>query len=99
MQIIGENPYMQFLIGLSGYKAEKPFDSSSLTNFRKRLTEGMITEINEIIISEHEASAEETEDDDDNNSDNEEPPQNKGTLMSEATCAPSNIKYSQDTND
>lgn len=50
VQMISENPYMQYFIGLPGFEYKEPFDSSSLTNFRNRLTPEMISEINEITI-------------------------------------------------
>jgi hypothetical protein len=58
--------------------------------FRKRLTPEILGEINEMILSK----VQEDKEDDDNNS---QPPQNKGTLIVDATCAPSQIKYPQDT--
>lgn len=91
VQMIRENPYMQYFIGMPGYEDKDPFDSSSLTNFRKRLTPEILSEINEILLSEYEVSLEDDKDDDDDE------PRNKGTLMLDATCAPSNIKYPQDT--
>lgn len=84
---------MQYFVGLPGYEDKEPFNPSSLTNFRKRLTPEIISEINELLIEEHE---EQDSDDEDDNSD-ENGPKNKGTLMLDATCAPSNIKYPQDT--
>lgn len=96
VQMISENPYMQYFIGLPGFEYKEPLDSSSLTNFRKRLTPEMISEINEIIIQEHEKSDKEDDDYKDED-DNDEGPKNKGILMLDATCAPSNIKYPQDT--
>lgn len=47
---IQENPYLQFFIGLPGYQEEKPFDSSTMVYFRKRLDAVTLTEINEKII-------------------------------------------------
>lgn len=82
---IQENPYLQFFIGLSGYQQEKPFDSSTMVYFRKRLTPEKLEEINEKIIAYHE-----TDHDSDDDGDNH------GTLMLDATCVPSNIKYPQD---
>ena len=48
---ICENPYFQFFIGLQGYKDEVPFVPSLMLGFRKRLTEDVLCEINEIIIA------------------------------------------------
>lgn len=90
---IQEAPYLQFFCGFSEYKDEPPFDSSLMVYFRKRLTPEILGEINELIIRKAEEKPE-TDKDDDNKP---EPPCNKGTLIVDATCAPSGIKYPQDT--
>ena len=59
--------------------------------FRKRLTPEILGEINEMIIQK--AETEEISDADDNTT----PPSNSGTMIVDATCAPSKIKYPQDT--
>ncbi len=46
-----ENPYYQFFIGMEGYEDKYPFVPSLLVEFRKRLSEEILTEVNEIIIS------------------------------------------------
>jgi IS5 family transposase len=46
---IRENPYLQFFIGMEGYRDEIPFDSSMMVHFRKRITFSMLSEINEQI--------------------------------------------------
>jgi hypothetical protein len=61
--------------------------------FRKRLTPEILGEINEMIIKKAE---DETEDNSDND-DHSNPPSNEGTMIVDATCAPSQIKYPQDT--
>ena len=101
---IQENPYYQYFIGLPGYQTEKPFEASVLVSFRKRLTAEIISEANEYIINPTKGS-------ESDNHDNPKPPSgasglsedqkpeepgNKGTLMLDASCAPSNIKYPQD---
>ena len=47
---IRENPYLQYFCGMPSYTTDKPFDSSSMTHFRKRLTDDIIREINEMVI-------------------------------------------------
>jgi hypothetical protein len=47
LQDIRETPYMQYLIGLTEYTTEAPFCSSSITNFRKYITQEMVCKINE----------------------------------------------------
>ncbi len=96
---IRENPYYQYFIGLPGYTDEAPFVPSLLVDFRKRLTEDVLAEINEMI-------AEYNNNDDDPNggtgngkeSAEETSSENKGTLILEATCAPQNISFPQDIN-
>lgn len=92
-----ENPYFQYFIGLSGFQLGAPFAPSLLVEFRKRLTEDILMDINELILKG---------DDDDNpptsgggvdaSSDTQE--DNKGTLILDATCAPQNIEFPQDIN-
>lgn len=62
LQSISENPYMQYFIGLAGFKLEPPFHHSMMTHFRKRLTD-VLAELNELVATE---GAKETKDDDDN---------------------------------
>ena len=78
---------------ISEYNDEKlPFDPSLMVYFRKRLTPEILGEINEMIIQK--AETEERSNDED---DNTTPPSNSGTMIVDATCAPSQIKYPQDT--
>ena len=98
---IRENPYLQYFVGLPGYQSEAPYVPSLLVEFRKRLTDEIIGEINEMII-EYNTSGDpgdggasggsekkETVDDDS---------ENEGTLILDATCAPQNIRFPQDIN-
>jgi hypothetical protein len=59
--------------------------------FRKRLTPEVLGEINEMIITKAQPSKPEKKNDDDDDSGN------SGTMIIDATCAPSNIRYPQDT--
>ena len=43
---IRENPYYQYFIGLPGYQDKVPFVPSLLVEFRKRLTDDVLCEIN-----------------------------------------------------
>ena len=49
---IRENHYLQYLVGMEGYKDEELFDPSMMVHFRKRITPEMLTEINERIHTE-----------------------------------------------
>jgi len=88
---IQETPCLQYFCGLPGYVNELPFDASSMVHFRKRLTENIFGEINEMVIAGAQKPEKPVAGDDDN-----EPP-NSGTLIVDATCAPQNIRYPQDT--
>ena len=82
---IQENPYLQYFCGYSCFDDSKPpVDASLMVHFRKRITPEVLAEINEMIIQE---SQDDKDDDDDNNS---------GTMIVDATCAPSQIRYPQD---
>ena len=87
---IQENAYLQYFCGYDAYDDSKPpFDSSGMVYFRKRLTPEILGEINEMILSENNK---EHSSDDDGHSDGG----NNGTMIVDATCAPSKIKYPQD---
>jgi len=99
---IQENPYYQYFIGLPGYQEEEPFEASVLVSFRKRLTAEIIAEANEYIINPNKVTR--SDDDDDtkpptggsSDGKSDEEMKNKGTMIIDASCAPSNIKYPQD---
>lgn len=105
---IKENAYYQYFIGLPGYQYEAPFAPSLLVEFRKRLTDDILADINEMMIKFNSPENESGNDDDgnssseDNDSESEKSeeaePENKGTLILDATCAPQNISYPQDIN-
>ena len=93
---IQETAYLQFFCGYTEYNDEKlPFNPSTMVYFRKRLTPEILGEINEMIIKK----ATEKVDSNDKKDDKEkaEQPSNKGTMIVDATCAPSKVKYPQDT--
>lgn len=104
-----ENPYYQYFIGLPGYQEEPPIDASTLVLFRKRLKMDVIMEANEYMPEAFkEKDASDKKDDDHTNPPSgggceeqkakpeQQEGENKGTLMLDATCAPSNIRYPQD---
>ena len=99
---IQENPYLQYFCGYAGYDDEHlPFDPSLMVYFRKRLTPEVLGEINEMIIRDAKARQQEadTQQKDDDNDDGANPPTgggNSGTLIVDATCAPSDIRFPQD---
>lgn len=83
---IGENPYLQFFIGMKEY-GPCPFGASTLVAFRKRFSEEDMAAILEASVPK-----EEEKDDTDNRNN----PPNSGTLILDATCCPADIAYPQD---
>ena len=98
LEQITENPYYQYYIGLPGFSSKPPFVPSLLVEFRKRLDDDVMNEINEMIIAYN------TPDDpgsgDGINAPGDTPleSENSGTIILDATCAPQNISYPQDVN-
>ena len=106
---IRENPYYQYFIGLPGYEDKIPFVPSLLVEFRKRLSEEVLNEINEMIIEYNTPKDDQVDQDDDDDHGNGGGEQEtneqqdirnhtetagiSGTLIIDATCAPQNIKY------
>ena len=91
---IQENPYLQYFCGYKAFDDSKPpFDPSMMVYFRKRLTPEIIGEINEMIIAAEQAKAEKAEKEADGSDDDDK---NSGTMIVDATCAPSQISYPQD---
>ena len=85
---IGENPYLQYFIGMKEY-GPCPFGASTLVAFRKRFSEEDMAAILEASIPRPEKSG--------NDEDNNDPP-NGGTLVLDATCCPTDIAYPEDVN-
>ena len=93
--MIQEHAYFQYFCGYREYDDSKlPFDPSLMVYFRKRLTPEVLGEINEMIIAKAQPAKQEKKKADDHDDDD---PGNGGTMIVDATCAPSNIKYPQDT--
>jgi transposase, IS5 family len=81
---IAENPYMQYFLGLSKFQQEPLFDPSMMTHFRKRFSAEMIAKINEELYRRMNPP---------------KPPEdgnNDGTMILDATAAPSDIRYPTD---
>lgn len=49
---IRETHYLQYFVGMEGYKDEELFDPSMMVHFRKRITPEMLAEINERVHAE-----------------------------------------------
>ena len=93
-----ENPYFQYFIGLPGYQTEPPFVPSLLVEFRKRLTDDVLGEINEMILSYNTPEDPTPGGGRDPDTAGTDTGENTGTLILDATCAPQNISFPQDVN-
>ena len=51
-QHLTENPYLQFFVGLTTFHLQPPFDSSTLTNVRKRLGEKEFDDFEQSLIND-----------------------------------------------
>ena len=89
VQEITENPYMQHFLGYTEFTTERPFVPSMMTYFRKRISREFIEKITEKAFAPV-------------NTDGGDGPgasgsgENRGVLMLDATCAPSDIAYPTD---
>lgn len=104
VQQITENPYYQYFIGLNAYQQEAPYAPSLLVEFRRRLTDEILGQINEMIIDYNNSDDSENKNGGSSTkqctlciSDNKDT-HNAGTLIIDTTCAPQNIAYPQDVN-
>ena len=91
VQMIMENPYFQYYLGLPGYEYKAPFEQSSLFYFKQRLTPEILAQVNEVICQEAKDNQ-----DKHNGKPTHRAHQNRGTLVLDATAVPANIKYPQD---
>jgi IS5 family transposase len=98
---ISENIYMQYFLGYPSFSDQAPFDSSLLTDFRKRLGMDQVNAINERIVSlkaklESQRENAPQPEDKDSSEDNDEESENKGRLIIDATACPQDIAYPTD---
>lgn len=89
---IAENPYLQYFIGCESFQKQCPFTAPLLVSFRKRIDLDALMAANEIYLSTAAPTNEHQGEEDTGCSEGE----NAGTLILDATCSPSNIKYPQD---
>ena len=89
VQLISENPYMQFFLGLDEFYAEPLFSSSLFVEWRKKLGNDTFNEFSDILarICYGDKMTEEKQTD---------TPKNKGKLKLDATVADQNIAYPTD---
>lgn len=94
---IQETPYLQYFCGYPGYDDEKlPFDPSLMVYFQKRLMPEVLGEINEMILRNAKERQNKESKDDDNSDYAPGKGGNSGTMIVDATSAPSHIRYPLD---
>jgi transposase, IS5 family len=104
---IRENPYLQYLLGWEAYRDEQPFDSSMMVHFRKRLSDSVLSEINELVVQQASRSSDDADDHETSTrggeqdgavdaSESEQEPPNSGRLLMDASCTPADIRYPTD---
>ena len=108
IEMIAENPYMQFFLGFDHFSSSPIFDPSLFVHIRKRLGNDSFDKMNEIIIakalnisnkedfSNKDSLSDSNDNDNDTNQKNTEVPKNRGKLQLDATIADANIKYPTD---
>jgi hypothetical protein len=100
VQQIRENPYLQYFLGVEEYSAEAPFDPSLMTHFRKRISEEMLSRINEAMVMAERARGKVTptpeKSDGDGESGGGDSSSPAGVLIIDATCAPEDMRYPTD---
>ncbi len=100
VEMIAENPYLQYFIGLDSFSNKAPMEASVLTLFRKRLTPEMLAEINDYIIGRKKKDNDDNDPSggavNDGESADTQGKTNEGTLILDATCVPSDIRFPTD---
>ena len=103
IELIKENPYLQYFLGFKEYSYDQPFTASLFVSIRKRLGEDEFKKLNEELIIYFNKSLEEKssgdskqKDSKSNDKDNSSGSSNRGHLIVDATVAPSDIKFPTD---
>jgi IS5 family transposase len=94
IETIKENPYMQFMLGLSEFQEEPVFDSSLFVTIRRRMSAELFDQFNQEIIKC--ADAKKDHGHNKRNKDEDGNPKNRGKLQMDATVADQEIKYPTD---
>ena len=92
---VGENPYLQYFLGLEEYRNGDVFDPSMMVHFRARFTQEHHRLINEKLILASTAKTKDADKPQDKGKD-DGPPKNSGKLLVDATSTPADIKYPTD---
>lgn len=110
---IKENPYLQYFIGMSSYSNKTPFDASMLVHFRERISAELVNNVNQEMVKKmlELASSIDTEKKTEDArelanaalstekaAEQGNTLRNRGKLILDATCVPSDISYPTDLN-
>lgn len=87
---IRENPYLQFFIGFKEYQKTAPLDSSTLVDFRKRISVKDVQVLIENMLKNHGLV------DDKSDLDQKDLRTHQGQLLIDASCAPADITFPTD---
>lgn len=88
---VARNPYCQYFIGQESCQAKCPFGHDVLSELRKRFGMDFINEVNEVVVK----NARPTPEHADNKEEKPSANGNLGSMILDATCSPSNIRYPQ----
>ncbi|SQB12348.1 Uncharacterised protein [Clostridium beijerinckii] len=80
------------------FQIPAPFGASSMVEFRKRIDDDMIIEMNNTILKDTTKNNDDKDKHDDNDDGNDSDQSNQGTIIIDATCTPADITYPQDLN-
>lgn len=94
-QLIAENPYYQYFLGLEEFQHSCPFVSTFMVQVRKRFSAELVMQFNEMYLESAEPTSEHRNKKKSTKS-NKTEAINMGTMIVDATCSPSNIRYPQD---
>lgn len=100
VELIAENPYLQFFLGMEQFSEEAPFDASMMTWFRKRLSPELLAEVNAYVLGDKDKVGPPTSGQGgeyEESGGNEGEAENRGTLIVDATCIPAAIRFPMDT--
>ena len=89
---VARNVSYQYFLGLQSFQSVSPFKHGVLPEFRKRLGKDFLVEVNEIFLKKAKSTPAHAEDKPESPAANG----NMGTMILDATCSPSNIRFPQD---
>ncbi len=89
---IARNASYQYFLGLQSFQRTSPIKHGVLPEFRKRLGKDFLVRVNEIFLKKANSTHAHAEDKPESPAANG----NMGTMILDATCSPSNIRFPQD---